>query len=210
MNSLGRRSLRVDPIRVNPRRVTTSSIWFILGLAGSGKTRFSRYVARRKPWIHLEIDRFPEDGVDHYEFRSQWDRFLNAIDSEPLVDVLGNCCQTVGKRGVVLSFPSNLILPISHIRAVEGKVEVVYLYGPPELCLQAFLRRERETGRNLGATYWHANNDRLCQAQASPALSPYLLPVFSGAGERRSEDCLLEEITVRIAERASRRAPPST
>ena len=61
---------------------------------------------------------------------------------DALVDLLRKRVQVAGKKGVVLSFPSMLILKGANLRALNDKVRVVYLTGTEEQCRAAFLARE--------------------------------------------------------------------
>jgi hypothetical protein len=164
-----------------------------------GQVTLSKYVAERQGWLFMEIDQFPADGIDHYGLRGEWDRFLIAGDADPLIRVLTERYKAANKTGVVLSFPSNLILSLDQVKAVQPRVDVIYLFGKPELCLLAFKKREKEVGRNLDTDYWHANNDGVYHALADKSFAPYTLNAFDERGLRRSEEDLLLDILVRPA-----------
>ena len=92
-----------------------SKILFLAGPSGSGKSFFASHYLSKRGWLHLEIDRFPENGIDVENVRSEWDDFLNRLRPDPLHRVLLGCAGS--PTNVVLSFPGNLVFSPDHLRA---------------------------------------------------------------------------------------------
>ena len=86
-------------------------ILFLLGPSGSGKSTLASRVKRDPSLLHLEIDRFPEgDGIDREDLRLEWDAYWSRADARSLAAVLGERARAGGRAGVVVSFPSNVVL----------------------------------------------------------------------------------------------------
>ena len=163
-------------------------IWFVVGVSGAGKSHFSEYAAGHLGFFHYEIDQTPHDGVTHFGLRSQWDKFFDEMDADPLIEELTRRSCRSGCPGAILSFPANLLgqLTRDHVAALEGKAKLVVLTGDPELCKRAFLQREQATGRNYSGQVWEAHNRPLYTVMAQGWLAPYLVPVFDDYGERKT------------------------
>lgn len=173
------------------------NIWFVVGVSGAGKSHFSEYAAGHLGFFHYEIDQTPHDGITHFGLRSQWDKFFEEFEAAPLVKELTKRACVSGCPGAILSFPSELLahLESDHVEALGKKVRFVVLTGDPELCKRAFLQREHETGRNYPASVWEAHNRPLYAVMEQDWISPYLLPVFGPAGQRRSVQELVDAVT---------------
>lgn len=173
-------------------------IWLVVGVSGAGKSHFSEYAAGRLGFFHYEIDQTPHDGISHFGLRTEWDKFIDEFDSGPLIRELTKRSCMSGCPGAILSFPANLIgeLTADHIRALDGKVQLIVLTGQPELCKRAFLKREQQTGRNYSASVWEANNRSLYDVMAQDWLAPYLVEVFDINGEWISVQDLVSSIVI--------------
>ncbi|MBI4530883.1 MAG: hypothetical protein HY709_05110 [Candidatus Latescibacteria bacterium] len=100
-------------------RFTKRNVWFILGPAGAGKSTFSKYLAHRKNWLHLEIDQFSinergtciydEEGIAIHGLRRKWDLFYKEKEGKPIVRKIRQKYGTAKKDGAVLSFPSTIV-----------------------------------------------------------------------------------------------------
>ena len=98
-------------------------------------------------------------------------------------------------KGCVLSFPSTVVLPAEHIAAAwKALIRVVYLYGSAAHCIDAFLKRERSSGRNLGLDHWLLNNIEKYMQMSKPEFEPYRTHVFTVRGGRRSHAAVLGDI----------------
>jgi len=163
-------------------------IWFVFGVSGAGKSHFSEFAAGHLGFFHYEIDQTPHDGITHLGLRSQWDAFLDEFKSRPLIDELTSRACRSGCPGAILSFPSNVLAELTkdHVDALAGEARLIVLTGEPELCKEAFLQRERATGRNYSASVWEAQNRPLYTVMEQKWLSPFLLPVFHTSGERKT------------------------
>ena len=100
------------------------------------------------------------------------------------------------KRGAcVLSFPSRVVLSPSQIAAAfAAEISVKYLYGSAAACIEAFLKRERATGRNLGVEHWLLNNSNEYLLMSKPELAEWRVDVFSPEGHRPT----VAEIATRV------------
>jgi hypothetical protein len=173
------------------------SILLVLGPSGVGKSTFGKYLRSNHAWLHLEIDQFPNgDGIDLLDLRAPWDRFFQNQDPTGLVDELTRRVDQHGNPGVVLTFPSRLVLPPVHIeRAGAVGVQTVYLYGTAANCLTAFLARERATCRSFDVNHWLRNNGREYLLMSVPEFETNRVMVFGGDGVRRPWQDVLDEIS---------------
>jgi len=73
-------------------------------------------------------------------------------------------------------------------------IRVVYLYGSAAHCIDAFLKRERSSGRNLGLDHWLLNNIEKYMQMSKPEFEPYRTHVFTVRGGRRSHAAVLGDI----------------
>jgi hypothetical protein len=159
---------------------------FILGPSGSGKTHLAAHLGATPSYLHLEIDRFPHgDGIDIEGLRTEWDQLWCGASATPIAQVLTGRAQERRRAACVLSFPSGVVLPPSHISAAfQAGISVKYLYGSAAACIQAFEAREQETGRNLGVEHWLLNNSRSYLEMSRPDLVPFRVEVFATEGAR--------------------------
>jgi hypothetical protein len=75
----------------------------------------------------------------------------------------------------------------------EGQgVGFVILYGTRADCLEAFLRRERQTGRGLNADHWILNNAGNYAQISRPEYSKYRLMGFNQSRHRVRGDLVAE------------------
>ena len=159
---------------------------FVLGPSGAGKSTFAQYLATEHSWLHLEIDQFPNgDGIDIYGLRRVWNAFYQNNDPTALAEELHRFISRERKAGCVLSFPSGLVLSSNHIQAASvASIKVIYLYGSAAHCINAFLERERNTGRNLTLDHWIANNCAAYFMMSRPEFDSHRIHVFTQAGLR--------------------------
>lgn len=160
------------------------SILFVLGPSGAGKSSLGDALAGHG-FVHLEHDIYPEsgDGIDVLGLREVWDAFLEGGWTQPLIDEL--LLRAVRGRGVVLTFSGIVVLPTERLLLARDRgIAAVILYGTAADCLNAFLERERHTGRGLTLQHWVANNRQSYIAFSLPDLEPFRLPVFDSRGRR--------------------------
>lgn len=171
------------------------SIWFILGLAGTGKSFIGEYAAAMNNWFHLELDQGAKgDGIDLFKIRYEWDLFFNRGITEPLTEKLFSIYTSLNCNGAILTFSSRYVLSREHIEAINGDVKIVYLYGSKKFCMESFLRREIETGRGLDSVYWRLNNEIVYELISDKSLQPYRVNVFDKKGKRKDINKIIEEI----------------
>ena len=87
-----------------------------------------------------------------------------------------------------------LILKGDHLRVLRGKVRAVYMTGTEEQCRDAFLAREQQTGRGLGAQHWKQNNKAMFQFLKTEEAKEYSVACFEKNGSRRGVDQVLTEM----------------
>jgi hypothetical protein len=97
----------------------------------------------------------------------------------------------------VQSFGSAVYLASEQMASARSAgLSLIYLCGEQEECLQSFLSREANTGRNLDADHWRRFNFAIFQHLLGPACQPHRVEAFRG-GRRRSLEELAAEIQLR-------------
>jgi hypothetical protein len=169
-------------------------IVFLLGPSGSGKTQLAEWVAKDLQFVHIEIDRWPEgDGIDLAGLRKEWDAFLGSGQATDLASAICTRVNGARKDGAILSFPSNFVLPTPLMEAAEEQgLRFLILYGTGAECLEAFLRRERQTGRGLDADHWILNNAGTYAEFSRPEFSTHRLMGFEQSRHRVRGDLVAE------------------
>jgi shikimate kinase len=168
---------------------------FVLGPSGVGKSDLSKALAERLEFEFYEIDQRPKDGIDAHGLRDEWDEFYGSANPERLLNLLRGRIDTAGKQGIVLGFPGKLILNGSRLGSLKGKVRVVYLAGREGQCLDAFLARERQTGRGLDALYWAHNNQSIFDFLRTDEAKPHIVLAFDERARRNTEQVLAEIVS---------------
>lgn len=84
----------------------------------------------------------------------------------------------------IISFPGTFTLHGAHLPNLCGNVRVVYLAGREDQCIDAFLARERETGRGLNALHWAQNNQAIFEFLKTDDARPYIVTAFDENGRR--------------------------
>ena len=171
-------------------------IIFVLGPSGVGKSELSNALAQSLDYEFYEIDQHPADGIDENDLRREWNEFWLYGRPEALVDVLRRRAQAAGKEGIVLGFPSMLILKGAHLGALNGKIRVVYLTGTEEECRDAFLAREQNSGRALDVAHWEQNNKAVYEFLKTEEASQHCVAAFDGSGVRRKVEAVLADMGV--------------
>jgi adenylate kinase family enzyme len=173
-------------------------IVFLLGPSGSGKSTLGKYIATDLNFLHLEIDRYPHDGIDLEELREAWNAFIVRGSSDLLAQTVRDRADAQGKAGAVLTFPSRLVLSAGLITAAElSGITTIILYGSGADCLESFLAREEATGRNLGAGHWILNNAGEYAQVSKPEYKRYREITFTTDGRRPRTD-LIDAVRRRI------------
>src|SRR5712692_6639550 len=118
-------------------------IWFVLGVSGTGKSYFGRAAAERLSWFHYDMDLSPHDGIDHWGFRAEWDKYFTEYQMDPFARAIGDRSARCGCSGSVVSFPSNLIVHLKeqHVSAALSCAKLIFFTGPEAACLNSFLQR---------------------------------------------------------------------
>jgi len=155
-------------------------ILFVLGPSGAGKTTFGRCVKTNLDFLWIDIDPMPNvDGIDLAGLRTEWDEFFNACHAGAIATTLRGRVSKGGTRGAVLTFSSLVVFSSPQLAALKkAGIRVLILYGSQEDCLAAFLKRERETGRNLTEEHWRRHNCDTHKRLGDSSYDPYRVTVF--------------------------------
>jgi shikimate kinase len=173
-------------------------VWLILGPSGAGKSCFGRWLEAEQNWLHLEVDRYPEDGIDSHNLRGEWDEFYRHGNPNDLAGALQQRLEPGSKTRGVLTFPGNLVLsPDQMTAATQTGMRTIYLYGSAAHCITAFLNRERQTGRNLDLRHWLDHNRESYMRMSEPAFDPYRIHVFTHMGTHRPHAHVFGELLTR-------------
>jgi shikimate kinase len=175
-----------------------SKILFLLGPSGVGKSSFGKYLEQSQGWMHLEIDEYPNDGIDIHGLRKEWNLFYNHCNIKSLANNLHKRFIATDSANCVLTFPGNLILSHQHIKACESVIHICYLYGSLAHCINTFLQRERESGRNLDFNHWICNNRESYLEISKPFFESFRIHVFTHDGCHRSYDEIYADVSRNI------------
>ena len=156
-------------------------IVFLFGPSGSGKSTLAQWVAEDLRFLHIEIDRCPEDVIDVEGLRREWKAFYYHAQAAELAAALQARADRVGMAGAILSFPGQLVPSIQCIDAAEEQgFRTLILYGTRDECIDAFLTREKGLVREDCEAHWIAWNDRTESYErfGRPEYSKYRLIAF--------------------------------
>ena len=166
----------------------------LLGPSGAGKSFIGSCLQEAHDWVWIEADMWGCDGFDENGLRSEWDAFLERGQPLPLTEALRRRGADRGRRSVVLTLPSGVLIPAERVQALESYFAVRYLFGAPEHCIKAFLDREAETRRLLPREWWISCNLGLYPSLAARALRPYLIHAFNPDGSRRNAEDVINDL----------------
>lgn len=168
------------------------------GPSGAGKSKISEAFAIKNNFLHYEADRWPDqDGIDFHNLRTEWELFLGQGNPKPLYEILISRAKAEKRKGTILSLPS--MIPDSGLlfRAKQENLHSILLYGSAAECIESFLKREAETGRNLTLQHWYDNNHGTYMRMSSPEYAPLRVFVFN-QGKRRDLNEVITEILGRM------------
>ncbi len=172
--------------------------YFILGPSGSGKSYVAQKIADAKNALHLEIDLWPpRDGMEEHALKPQWDSFREGFNFGLLNAELSRRSAALGASGCVLSLPGFPILRVGHAERTGGQAKIIYLIGTPGQCLDSFLAREKETGRNLDMVHWAKNSVGFFPELQRADIQPLCIPCFDANGRRRAAADIIKDIDSR-------------
>lgn len=170
-------------------------IVFLLGPSGAGKSTLASWLAEDSALLHLEIDAFPNDGIDAAGLRAEWDSFWSNASASALVIAIQTRVAAAGTPGAVLSFPSTLVLSLTHLNVLRNAgVTSLVLYGSAAGCLDAFLEQDAKVRRVNGdpVEHWLANNQHAYFTFSRPEYAPFRVAVFRNGGRVPREDLVAE------------------
>jgi hypothetical protein len=182
-------------------------ILFLAGPSGTGKSTLCEFAADHCGWLAYDLDVWKTDALALHGLKDHWSHYRNTGDCGPLARLLVDRASAAAAGGVVLGFPGGFTPPLSYILKLRPAVTVLYLSGTPELCRAAFRQREQTTGRGLPDSWWDTSNldlrvqgsgERLFDYLELPELKPYVLPMFTGNGERRPMADIWDDV-IRLA-----------
>ena len=157
-------------------------ILFVLGPSGAGKTTLGQWLAEDLHFLWIEIDQWMTDGIDRANLRPEWNEFWDRCQNGAIASTLRARVLNDGARGAVLTFPSLVVFSVQQFAVLEqAGIRVLVLYGSEEDCLAAFLKREKESGRNLSDEHWRKNNCDTNKLLADSSYAPYRVTVFQTA-----------------------------
>jgi hypothetical protein len=172
-------------------------ILMVLGPSGAGKTTFAEYLQTHHRWLYFEIDEYADggDGIDIYGLRPSWNLFYENRNPSDLAAELRRQAKQRGAQRCVMSFSSCLVLRTDHIAAAEKEsIGVAYLYGSAACCINSFLDRERNSGRDLKLDHWLQHNAGSYIEMSRPEFEKYRTHVFNIRGEHRPHAEVLRDI----------------
>jgi len=177
----------------------TPPILFIFGPSGVGKSTFGNYLAQTHGWLHLEMDQFPNPRnvarvFDILQLQHEWDLFC-LQNPLPLVRALRQRVASANKTNCVLTFSSGLVVTPELIKVFAPSTQICYLYGSAAHCINAYLRRELETGRGWDGNTWIQHNHDSYTKMSLPSYEPYRVHVFTRDGHHRSHADILVEVS---------------
>lgn len=189
----------------NPSPSSSAELPLLLlfGPAGSGKSTAGRALRDLFQFLHIEIDRYPEDGMVLEGLRPMWDPFWHGADPAALLGEARRRALEAKAAGVVMTFPSGIIPRINHVAAANGAgIGVAVLYGTGAECVGAWLERERASGRNLSLDQWATNNAATYAGFSMPRFELFRVAAFRD-GRFRGADQIAAELHGRALAAAS-------
>ncbi|MGB8918732.1 MAG: shikimate kinase [Candidatus Sulfotelmatobacter sp.] len=173
-------------------------ILFVLGPSGAGKTTLGQWLAEDLHFLWIEIDQWLADGIDRANLRPEWNEFWDRCQAGAIASTLRARVLNDGARGAVLTFPSLVVFSVQQLAVLEqAGIRVLVLYGSEEDCLAAFLKREKELGRNLPKEHWLANNSEVHKRLGDASYERYRLDGFQ-SGQRLDRALLTAKVKNRL------------
>jgi hypothetical protein len=121
------------------------------------KSSLAEYLHKQHRWLWLEVDQYPRpvDSIDFHCVRGPWDTFYTSKNAAELSTELQIRIEQAGGAGCAVSFSSGIVRSMHHIAVARtSSMKVIYLYGPAADCIEGFLEREQQSGRNLDVNLW--------------------------------------------------------
>ncbi len=169
-------------------------IILMFGPSGVGKSTLAKWITEDLNFLHINFDRWDGEGMDEKIIINEWNDFFQNLAAENLKKVIDENIKIQNKQGAVITFPSNVLPTIAHIRRAEKSgIRTVILYGPKEACMKAFLTREKAIGRNLGLDHWNKYNKLFYDGFSRSEFLPYTIDAFNN-DDRRSRTSLIDDV----------------
>ncbi|MFZ2523322.1 MAG: hypothetical protein WAW92_02960 [Minisyncoccia bacterium] len=168
-------------------------IILIFGPSGVGKSTTAEWLVEDYGYLHYNFDFWDGKGIDGQNIKIEKKNYFSNYDPKPLRLKIDESINE--NNGAVITFPSNVIPDIEHIKAGDSYgIKTVILYSTMENCIDAFIEREKRINRNLPVTHWHKYNDDIYKTDITKSeLAPYIIEMFKD-GRRIDHGSLLKEI----------------
>jgi hypothetical protein len=172
-----------------------TKILFLGGPSGVGKSTFcGDYLSEKRGWLWLEIDlQGKGDGLARLGLDEEWGYFFHRCIPDRFYNKLSEYAGAKWEN-VVLSLPSLVVFCPAQLSCGHGRFYFAYLYGRPDHCLQAFLKREKDRSNDFDAAFWNRHN---CGSFARLSLAEnhrLLIDAFNSNGTRRDPEQIYRDL----------------
>jgi len=164
------------------------------GPSGVGKSTLGEDLNKHGA-LFIEADMHGADAIGSFGLREAWDDFYVRVDPMPLARELEQRRLAGRKSHVVLGLPSDPLSP-SHLSAARGILRIQFLFGPGDVCMRNFIKRERQpVSLHPGMeAFWHNNNDRLMAALLTADYAPHTTVAIREDGQRVPTEDLVQRL----------------
>lgn len=171
-------------------------IAFIFGYSGIGKSTLGRYFEETRGWIHIEADPASQRQINSHPVVPPSD----GLWTKNYFDNIKYFLAKNGRCGALIAMASTAVIDQDVAVNLDSVgVKVVCLLAAPDYCFEQFLKREKETGRDLPAHHWMANNFEICKFLTSPmGAGPIIFVNVTNGRERLSLDEIHQSIVSKI------------
>jgi hypothetical protein len=120
-------------------------------------------------------------------------------DFGPVADEVRRRASDKRTAGAMLSFPSPVVFNPQQLTQMKlVGIATLALVGPERLCLEAFLQREKESGRGFDEQRWHSDNDGALREYAKEHYTGLKLEAFKPDDTRWSRNEMVAMVKERF------------